>query len=95
VQRYPVVERDLAVVVDAATPAGAMLDVIRATGAPLLNAADVFDVYQGEGIPEGHKSLAFTMRLGADRTLTDAEVDAQMEAILQALRSTFDAELRR
>lgn len=95
VQRYPVVERDLAVVVDAATPAGAMLDVIRATGAPLLKAADVFDVYQGEGIPEGQKSLAFTMRLGADRTLTDAEVDAQMEAIVKALRSTFDAELRR
>ncbi|NBB88060.1 MAG: phenylalanine--tRNA ligase subunit beta [Bacteroidetes bacterium] len=94
VQRYPVVARDLAVVVDDATPAGAMLDTIRSAGKPLLNTADVFDLYQGEGIPEGQKSLAFTLRFGADRTLTDAEVDAQMKDILQALQSTFDAELR-
>lgn len=94
VQRFPVVERDLAVVVDDATPAGAMLDAIRAAGEPLLNAADVFDLYQGKGIPEGQKSVAFTLRFGADRTLTDSEVDANMRAILTALQSNFDAELR-
>ncbi len=94
VQRFPVVERDLAVVVDDATPAGAMLDAIRAAGEPLLNAADVFDLYQGKGIPEGQKSVAFTLRFGADRTLTDSEVDAKMRAILTALQSNFDAELR-
>lgn len=94
VSRFPVVERDLAVVVDEATPAGAMLDEIRNTGEPLLKHAGIFDLYDGKGIPDGKKSIAFTMRFGADRTLTDAEVDEQMTRILRQLEEAFGAVLR-
>jgi phenylalanyl-tRNA synthetase beta chain len=94
VSRYPVVERDLAVLAGAGQPVGPMVETIRTTGAPLLNTVDVFDVYEGEGIEEGKKSLAFTLRFGADRTLTDEEVDDRMGAIVDALRDEHGTELR-
>jgi len=94
VSRYPVVERDLAVLAGSGQPVGPMVETIRTTGAPLLNTVDVFDVYEGEGIEEGTKSLAFTLRFGADRTLTDEEVDDRMTAIVDALRDEHGAELR-
>ena len=94
VSRYPVVERDLAVLAGSGQPVGPMVETIRATGAPLLNTVDVFDVYEGEGIEEGTKSLAFTLRFGADRTLTDDEVDEQMRAIVDELQAEHGAQLR-
>jgi phenylalanyl-tRNA synthetase beta chain len=94
VSRHPVVGRDLAVLVHADQPVGPMQDTIRETGAPLLRRVDVFDVYAGEGIDEDAKSVAFTLRFGADRTLTDEEVDAQIEAIVDALNTEHNATLR-
>ena len=94
VSRFPVVERDLAVVVDETRPAGALLDTIRSAGTPLLQDADIFDLYEGEHVAEGQKSLAFRLHFGADRTLKDEEVDAQVEAILDALEAQHDAALR-
>ena len=94
IARFPVVERDLAIVVDADQPVGPLMDLIRTEGAPLLQAVGLFDIYEGEGIPAGHKSLAFALRFGADRTLTDDEVDAQVEAIVGALDAQYDAQLR-
>jgi phenylalanyl-tRNA synthetase beta chain len=88
------VERDLAVLAGAGQPVGPMVETIRTTGAPLLNTVDVFDVYEGEGIEEGTKSLAFTLRFGADRTLTDDEVDEQMRAIVDKLQAEHGAQLR-
>jgi phenylalanyl-tRNA synthetase beta chain len=94
VSRFPVVERDLAVLVDDGQPVGPMLDAIREAGQPLLRDADVFDVYAGEGIEEGSKSVAFTLRFGADRTLTDEEVDDQINAVVDALDRRAGATLR-
>jgi phenylalanyl-tRNA synthetase beta chain len=94
VSRYPVVERDLAVRVSEDQPVGPMLDAIREAGAPLLQHADVFDLYAGEGIGDDEKSVAFTLRFGADRTLTDDEVDAVIDAIVDALERGFGATLR-
>jgi phenylalanyl-tRNA synthetase beta chain len=54
----------------------------------------VFDVYTGEGIDEDAKSVAFTLRFGADRTLTDEEVDEHVDAITQALDRDHNATLR-
>jgi phenylalanyl-tRNA synthetase beta chain len=71
-----------------------MQDTIRETGAPLLRRVDVFDVYQGEGIADDAKSVAFTLRFGADRTLTDDEVDDQIDAITNALDRQHNATLR-
>lgn len=94
VSRFPVVERDLAVLVHKDQPVGPMLDAIREAGAPLLTQAAVFDIYEGEGIDDDAKSVAFTLRFGADRTLTDDEVDARISAITDALRETASATLR-
>ena len=95
VSRFPVVERDLAVLVAEEQPIGPLLDTIREHGAPLLQSADVFDLYAGEGIPDGQTSVAFTLRFGADRTLTDDEVDAIIDAVIEALESSFGATLRK
>jgi phenylalanyl-tRNA synthetase beta chain len=94
VSRFPVVERDLAVLVREDQPVGHLLDAIREAGTPLLKHVAVFDVYAGEGIEEGQKSVAFTLRFGADRTLTDEEVDEQIRAIVSALERQADATLR-
>jgi phenylalanyl-tRNA synthetase beta chain len=54
----------------------------------------VFDIYEGEGIPSDQKSVAIALRFGADRTLTDDEVDAALGAIVTALEQQYDAQLR-
>jgi len=94
VSRFPVVDRDLAVLVHTDQPVGPLQDTIRDTGAPLLRRVDVFDVYEGEGIEEDAKSVALTLRFGADRTLTDEEVDAQIDTIVETLEQDHNARLR-
>ena len=94
VSRFPVVERDLAVVVPREQPAGALLDAIREAGRPLLQDVGVFDLYVGEHVGAGQKSLAFRLRLAADRTLKDKEVERQVRQIVKALGDRFGAELR-
>ena len=95
VSRYPVVERDIAVAVDRTEPAGSMMETIREAGGPLLRRVDIFDLYEGERVGAGKKSVAFALRFGADRTLTDAEVDERVAAIVGALERLHGAELRR
>jgi phenylalanyl-tRNA synthetase beta chain len=94
VSRFPVVHRDLAVLVTDDQPVGPMMEAIRTAAAPLLKGADVFDIYRGEGVGDSRKSVAFTLRFGADRTLTDAEVDTKMDATMKELARRFGAELR-
>lgn len=94
VSRFPVVERDLAVLVHTDQAVGPLLETIRTEGTPLLQEVSVFDIYEGEGIPSDQKSVAVSLRFGADRTLTDEEVDAQVSAIVGALEQTYNAELR-
>ena len=95
VPRFPPVRRDLAFVVADDVPAGALLAVMREAGAPLLDAADLFDVFAGPPVPEGKRSLAFSVDFRApDRTLTDDEAEAAVGAIVAALAERFDAELR-
>ena len=95
VSRFPVVDRDLAVLVHTDQPVGPLQNTIRDAGAPLLRRVDVFDVYEGEGIEADAKSVAFTLRFGADRTLTDEEVDAQIDTIVERLEQNYDARLRK
>ena len=94
VSRFPVVQRDIAVVVEAAQPAGPMISAIRLAGRPLLQDVQVFDLYEGEHVGEGNKSIAFGLRLGADRTLRDKDVDKVVSRILSALDAEFGAKLR-
>ncbi len=93
VSTFPVAKEDIALVVDEAVPAGELLEAVR-VGASSSSAGEVleelhlFDVYTGEQVPDGHKSLAFSLRLrAADRTLTSAEAAAVREsAVAEAAR---------
>jgi len=82
VTTFPAVYQDLAVVVPAETSASAVREAILAAGGDLLRAADVFDLYEGEQVGEGRKSLALNLEFRApDRTLTDEEVAGLRERI--------------
>ncbi|HET6567513.1 MAG TPA: phenylalanine--tRNA ligase subunit beta, partial [Rhodothermales bacterium] len=94
VNRFPVVERDLAVVVDRDAPVGALMASIQESGDTLLQEVAVFDIYRGNEIGEGKKSVAFSLRFGADRTLRDQEVDARMAAVIKRLEKEHHAQLR-
>lgn len=83
---FPPVREDIAVIVDADTTAEAVVTVVRKAGGPLLTAASIFDVYEGEQVGEGRKSLAIRLTYSAlDRTLTDEEVAKAREAIKSEL----------
>ncbi|NOZ06728.1 MAG: phenylalanine--tRNA ligase subunit beta [Chloroflexi bacterium] len=95
VPRFPAVEQDLAVVVAEGVPAQEVEDTIRAAGGRLLANISLFDIYRGEQIPPGKKSLAFSLRYqAADRTLTDREVAKVQARIVRRLQSALGAELR-
>ena len=86
VTTYPAVYQDLAIVVDEAVPADTVRTAVVEGGGELLRSAAVFDVYHGEQLGEGSKSLALRLEFRApDRTLTDAEVTERRDAIKAAL----------
>jgi len=90
--RYPSVTRDIALLVSDTLPAADLRDTIRRASPPSLADVREFDRYQGKGVPEGKVSLALRLTFrAADRTLTDAEVHAAMEAIVDALVSEHGA----
>ncbi len=94
ISRTPAVDRDLAVTVDADAPIGPMLATIRAAGGDLLQGARVFDLYAGDRIEAGKKSVAFALRFGAETTLTDKVVDKRVRAVVDRLRGEHGAQLR-
>ncbi|AIQ46049.1 phenylalanyl-tRNA synthase subunit beta [Paenibacillus sp. FSL R7-0273] len=95
-QRFPGMERDIAVVVDDAVPAGHLLDVIRNNGGTLLQSVQVFDVYTGGKMESGKKSVAISLLYRhTEHTLTDEEVTEVHEGVVAALQQTFGAELRK
>jgi phenylalanyl-tRNA synthetase beta chain len=95
VPRFPPVRRDLAFTVDVDAPAGDVRAALAEAAGDLLGECVLFDVHVGAPLPEGRKSLAFSLDLRAtDRTLTAEEADAAVAAIAEALRHRFGAELR-
>ncbi len=93
--RFPTVSRDIAVVCDESISVGTLENAIRAAGGPILRGITLFDVYRGVHIPEGKKSVAFSLELRADdRTLTDADSEAEVKTVLAALEQNLGATLR-
>ena len=92
---YPALEQDLALVVDRALPAAAVIRAVSEAGGPLLRSVRIFDLYEGSQLPEGKKSLALrlTFRSG-ERTLSEAEVNESRVAMLVGLKAGIGAELR-
>jgi len=96
VTKYPAVRRDLAIVVREEVNTGAVQALIRKKAGSWLKELRLFDLYRGEQIQEGYKSLAFSLTWQAsDKTLTDDEVNSLHQKIDQALQKEFGADLRR
>ena len=93
--KYPTVSRDLALVCDESITVAQAEEVITAAAGKLLRDVKLFDIYRGVGIPEGKKSMAFSLELRADdRTLTDTDSEAVVSKVLAALKEKLDAVLR-
>jgi phenylalanyl-tRNA synthetase beta chain len=93
--RFPAVQRDLAVVVEDHVAAGSLLATIKEAAGDLPEQARAFDEYHGAQVPEGHKSIGFTLTFRSpERTLTDAEVDRVMTEIKLALEKRHQARFR-
>ncbi len=93
--RFPAVRRDLALVIDREFPAAAVVNAIRELGSEMLEDVTVFDVYEGQSVASGKKSIALALTYRAkDRTLTDEEVNRVHAALVEAARARLGAELR-
>ena len=93
--RFPAIRRDLALVVDTQVTAADVLKTVREAAGPLLQELVLFDVYQGEGLDLGKKSLALGLTLqDFSRTLKDEVVDDVMARTLDALETACGAQLR-
>jgi phenylalanyl-tRNA synthetase beta chain len=95
VSRFPVIRRDLAVIVNEDVSGAELVQAVASVAPGLMRDVRVFDIYQGPGIEAGRKSVAISLILQeTSRTLTDDDADAAHAAAVQKLRDTFDAELR-
>jgi phenylalanyl-tRNA synthetase beta chain len=95
ISRFPAVVQDVALIVDEDLPAQKVQEAIVEAGGSLLRRVELFDLYRGEQIPSGKKSLAYSLTYQADdRTLTDAEVAQVQERIVRRLAEELGAELR-
>ncbi|MEC1262858.1 phenylalanine--tRNA ligase subunit beta [Bacillus swezeyi] len=95
IPKYPSVTRDIALVVGKEITSGQLEDVINKAGGTLLKEVHVFDVYEGEHMEEGKKSVAFSLQyLNTEQTLTEEEVTKVHQKVLDALEETYDAKLR-
>ena len=93
--KFPAVARDIAVVCAEGVTVGALEDCIRRGAKGLLKDVALFDIYRGPGIAQGMKSVAFNLTLRSDeRSLTAEDADADVRAILEALRDELGAVLR-
>jgi phenylalanyl-tRNA synthetase beta chain len=91
--RFPAVMRDLALVLDEGVSHAQVVEIIK--GFSLVKSVNLFDVYSGKQVEPGKKSLAYSLTFqSSDHTLTDAEVDKVLEAILRKLQTGLGATLR-
>ena len=95
VSKFPEVRRDLAVLVDGDVKVGALIATAKAALGMLGKDVFVFDIYQGQGVPVGQKSVAMGLTLGdQSRTLSDSDVNDAMAQVVESLKETYQAELR-
>ena len=93
--KYPGVTRDLALICDEDVTVAQIEDAITASAGKLLRGVKLFDIYRGTGVPQGKKSMAFSLELRADdRTLTDTDSEGVVSKVLAALKEKMGATLR-
>ncbi|KAA3619161.1 MAG: phenylalanine--tRNA ligase subunit beta [Proteobacteria bacterium] len=95
VSRFPAMTRDLSILVDDSVTADRLKDAVKQAGGKLLMDVELFDVYTGEGVPEGHRSLSLTLTLqDYSRNLTDAEIEEVVRRVLSAVEKKLGGKLR-
>ncbi|MDP4089149.1 MAG: phenylalanine--tRNA ligase subunit beta [Bacillota bacterium] len=93
--KYPAVSRDMALIVDEGILVQEIEDIIRKQGAPLVETIKLFDIYKGKQIPEGKKSIAYSIIYRHEnKTLVDEEVNKVHDRILKTLEYRLGAQLR-
>ncbi len=93
--KFPSTSRDIAMLVKEEVLAGDIAKIIKQRGGKILESYNLFDVYKGKQVEEGHKSMAYNITFrAADRTLTEEEISKTMKKIINGLETNFDAELR-
>ena len=96
ISKFPGSKKDLSIVVDKNIESLNIAKAMKKAGGNNLTSVEAFDVYEGKGIEEGKKSLAFSLTFGSqDKTLTDEEINPAIEKIIQAVEKEFKAELRK
>ena len=95
ISRYPSSDLDLAFEVEETVPASHVAAAIRGAAGDLLVDLALFDVFRGAPVPEGHRSLAYRLRLQASgRTLTDADLTSVRDAVVATVQASLPATLR-
>jgi phenylalanyl-tRNA synthetase beta chain len=93
--KFPSIERDLSIIVKKDLTAERIVEIIKEISGNLLDDIFLFDVYEGKPVPEGERSLAFSLTFrAADRTLSSEEVDSLMSIIREALKQRLEAKIR-
>ncbi len=96
VSKYPSVRRDIAILINAQTSAEQVISCIRNRASDCLMELNLFDVYQGETIPPGKKSLAISLLFqAASRNLRESEVETEVQEVLNTLEQSLGAQLRK
>jgi phenylalanyl-tRNA synthetase beta chain len=95
ISKYPAIRRDIAIVVDDKVSAEALVEAVAASAPGLIRDVRIFDIYRGDKIEAGLKSVAIGLILQeTSRTLTDEDADTAMAAAIAALKDRFAAYLR-
>ncbi len=93
--RFPAIRRDLAIVLDQDIPAARIIGVVEQVNQTWLESIEIFDVYTGEGVPAGKKSVALSLRYRSpERTLTDEEVNRAHEELVREVLPKLNAQMR-
>ncbi len=95
ISKYPTISKDLAMLINKNISSDEIAKTIKKAAGSLLTNTEVFDVYEGANIPEGKRSIAYSLAFGAnDRTLTDEEINNIMEKVIETVQNKLGAELR-
>lgn len=94
ISKYPSIKRDFAIVVDASVSADSIISVVKECG-DLVRNVNIFDVFSGNGVPEGKKSIAFSAILqSTEKTLEDADISSFSDSVIRNLADKLGAVLR-
>lgn len=95
VAKFPAISRDLAFLAPAAVQNADVIATIQKDGGPYLEAVQLFDMYQGKQVPQGYKSLAYSLVFrSAEGTLTDADIQTAIDAVIADVQETYNCQLR-